>query len=177
MACTGISRDTGGVILKAPNLIRKVILAGTSPAGGEGIEKVGPVSGPLIIKGILTFRDPTFYLFFTSTANGRGAAKAFMERLQERRTDRDKLIAMGAFLRQLKAIKAWGMQAQQDLGAIRQPVWWRMAITISWCRAATRSIWRGVCQMQNSSSMKTPGMEAFSSITKFVKKALAFLEA
>ena len=47
-----------------------------------------------------------------STANGRRAAKAFLERLQERRTDRDKPITMAAFLRQLKAIKAWGTQAQ-----------------------------------------------------------------
>lgn len=29
---------------------------------------------------------------------------------------------MTAFLRQLKAIKAWGLQAPQDLSAIRNPV-------------------------------------------------------
>lgn len=110
------------IVLKEPDLVRKIILTGTGPAGGEGIEKVGPVSWPLIIKGMLTFRDPKFYLFFTSTANGRRAAKAFLDRLQERKVDRDEPVTMGAFLRQLKAIKAWGMQAQQDLGAIWQPV-------------------------------------------------------
>ena len=110
------------IVLKEPDLIRKVILTGTGPAGGEGIEKVGAVSWPLIIKGMLTFRDPKFYLFFTSTAKGRRAAKDFLRRLQARQADRDKPIAVGAFLRQLKAIKAWGTQAQQDLGAIRTPV-------------------------------------------------------
>jgi hypothetical protein len=35
------------------------------------------VPWPLILKGMLTFRDPKFYLFLTSTANGRPAAKAF----------------------------------------------------------------------------------------------------
>ena len=110
------------IVLKEPDLVRKLILTGTGPAGGEGIEKVGPVSWPLIIKGMLTFRDPKFYLFFTSTANGRRAANDFLERLKERQVDRDKPITMAAFLRQLKAIKAWGMQARQDLGAIRQPV-------------------------------------------------------
>jgi pimeloyl-ACP methyl ester carboxylesterase len=110
------------IVLKEPDLIRKVILTGTGPAGGEGIEKVGAVSWPLIIKGMLTFRDSKFYLFFTSTANGRRAAKDFLRRLQERKADRDKPIAVGAFLRQLKAIKAWGTQAPQDLGAIRKPV-------------------------------------------------------
>jgi len=56
------------VALKAPGLVRKLILTGTGPAGGVGIDKGGAVSWPLIIKGLLTFRDPKFYLFFTSTA-------------------------------------------------------------------------------------------------------------
>src|SRR5689334_10175901 len=110
------------IVLKEPNLIRKLILAGTGPAGGKGIEQVGPASWPLIIKAMLTFRDPKYYLFFTSAANSRRAAKEFLERLKERKADRDKPIAMGAFLRQLKAIKAWGKQAPQDLTAIPKPV-------------------------------------------------------
>ena len=110
------------IVLKEPNLIRKLILAGTGPAGGEGIEKVGPVSWPLIIKGMLTFRDPKYYLLFTSTANSRRAAKDFLDRLKERKADRDKPITVGAFLRQLKAIKAWGKQAPQDLSVILKPI-------------------------------------------------------
>ena len=49
------------IALKEPNLIRKLILAGTGPAGGQGIEQVGPVSWPLIIKGMLTFREGLFW--------------------------------------------------------------------------------------------------------------------
>lgn len=110
------------VALKAAGLVRKLILAGTGPAGGKGIERVGRVSWPLILKGLLTRRDPKTYLFFTSTANGRQAANAFLSRLQERRTDRDKGPTPNAFWRQLKAITAWGQQPRQDLGAIRIPV-------------------------------------------------------
>jgi pimeloyl-ACP methyl ester carboxylesterase len=110
------------ITLKAPDLVRKLILTGTGPAGGAGIDKVGRVSWPLIVKGLLTRRDPKFYLFFTSTANGRQAANAFLERLKERKGNRDKEPTPGAFLRQLKAIKAWGKQAPQDLGSIRIPV-------------------------------------------------------
>src|SRR3954471_7396046 len=110
------------ITLKAPDLVRKLILTGTGPAGGEGIDKVWPVSWPLMIKGFLTLRDPKFYLFFTSTANGHRAAKAFLERLKERKADRDKGPTPEAFLRQLKAIKSWGRQTPQDLGSIRIPV-------------------------------------------------------
>ena len=110
------------IVRKEPDLIRKLILAGTGPAGGDGIEQVGPVSWPLIIKGMLTFRDPKYYLFFTSAANSRRAAKDFLERLKERKADRDKPITLAAFLRQLKAIKAWGKQAPQDLSVILKPI-------------------------------------------------------
>ena len=97
------------ITLKAPDLVRKLILAGTGPAGGKGIEKVGAVSWPLMIKGLLTLRDPKTYLFFTSTANGRRAAKAFLDRLKERKAGRDK----GLTPRRLPA----ATQGDQSLGA------------------------------------------------------------
>lgn len=110
------------ITLKAPGLVRKLILTGTGPAGGAGIAKVGAVSWPLIIKGMLTLRDPKTYLFFTSTANGRRAARDFLARLKERKLDRDKGPTARAFLRQLAAIKAWGRQVPQNLGRIGIPV-------------------------------------------------------
>jgi pimeloyl-ACP methyl ester carboxylesterase len=110
------------VALKVPNLVRKLILTGTGPAGGQGIDRVGAVSWPLMVKGLLTLRDPKTYLFFTATANGRQAARAFLKRLKERRAGRDKGPTPRAFLRQLKAIKAWGQQAPQDLAHLRMPV-------------------------------------------------------
>lgn len=110
------------IALKAPGLIRKLILTGTGLAGGKGIERVGAVSWPLMIKGLLTLRDPKFYLFFTSTANGRRAAKSFLNRLKERKSARDKGPNPSAFLRQLKAIKAWGRQRPQNLDRIAIPV-------------------------------------------------------
>ena len=110
------------VVMQAPGLVRKLILTGTGPAGGDGIARVGAVSWPLIIKGLLTFRDPKTYLFFTGTANGRSAAKSFLARLTERKADRDKGPTPRAFLRQLAAIHAWGRLAPQDLGRIGIPV-------------------------------------------------------
>ena len=110
------------VVLKAPHLVRKLILTGTGPAGGQGIARMAAVSFPLILKGLLTFRDPKFYLFFTSTRNGQRAANAFLNRLKERKLNRDKAPSNSAFLRQLKAIEAWGRQAPQDLGTINIPV-------------------------------------------------------
>ncbi|TXN06788.1 alpha/beta hydrolase [Methylobacterium sp. WL103] len=110
------------VALREPALVRRLILAGTGPAGGTGIDKVGSVSWPLIVKGLLTFRDPKTYLFFTASEASRRAAKAFLGRLKERTSDRDPSVGIGAFRRQLKAIHAWGRQGPQDLGRIERPV-------------------------------------------------------
>lgn len=109
------------IVLRAPELVRKLILTGTGPAGGEGIDKVWTVSWPLMLKGLLTLRDPKFYLFFTASANSQKAASAFLKRLKERKNDRDKGPTPTAFLRQLKAIKTWGRQMPQGLSHIRIP--------------------------------------------------------
>jgi pimeloyl-ACP methyl ester carboxylesterase len=105
-----------------PQLVRKLILAGTGPAGGQGIDKVTPITLFDIFRAALTFKDPKEYLFFTRTADGKAAARQFVNRLKERTTDRDKPISVTAFRNQLKAIHAWGRQEPADLAVIHHPV-------------------------------------------------------
>jgi pimeloyl-ACP methyl ester carboxylesterase len=105
-----------------PRLVRKIILAGTGPAGGHGIDKVPALAVSATIKAALARQDPKLSLFFTHTASGRRAGRAFLGRLKERTDNRDKDIALPSFRAQLKAVKRWGRQAPSDLSAIRQPV-------------------------------------------------------
>jgi pimeloyl-ACP methyl ester carboxylesterase len=46
------------IVLKEPRLVRRMILAGTGPAGGVGIDKVTQVTIRDMIKAALTFRHP-----------------------------------------------------------------------------------------------------------------------
>jgi pimeloyl-ACP methyl ester carboxylesterase len=110
------------IALEAPDLVRKIILAGTGPAGGEGIDQVTSVTVRDMIRAGLTFKHPEYYLFFTESANGRRAAADFLQRLKERDVNRDKGVSVAAFRNQLKAIHAWGVQKPADLSRIRQPV-------------------------------------------------------
>jgi pimeloyl-ACP methyl ester carboxylesterase len=105
-----------------PHLVRKMILAGTGPAGGPGIDKVTSITVRDMIKGAMTFKHPEYYLFFTETRNGRRAAREFLHRLKERAENRDKAVSIAAFIAQLKAIRAWGRQPPADLSRIHQPV-------------------------------------------------------
>ena len=75
---------TQELLLVEPNLARKIILAGTGPRGGEGVSAVVGLTYKDIFKGLFSFRDPKFYLFFTQNKVGKVAAKAFLNRLKER---------------------------------------------------------------------------------------------
>jgi pimeloyl-ACP methyl ester carboxylesterase len=117
----------GGMIAQViaqqhPQLVRKMIIAGTGPAGGEGIDKVTRISYLDTARGLLTRQDPKQFLFFTRTANGRRAGKEFLARLEERTNDRDKAISVTSFRAQLKAIHRWGRDKPADLASIHQPV-------------------------------------------------------
>jgi pimeloyl-ACP methyl ester carboxylesterase len=117
----------GGMIAQViaheqPQLVRRMIIAGTGPAAGEGIDKVTRISLLDIGRGLLTRQDPKQFLFFTRTPNGRRAGKEFLARLEERTDDRDKAISVRSFRAQLKAIHRWGQQQSADLSSIHQPV-------------------------------------------------------
>jgi pimeloyl-ACP methyl ester carboxylesterase len=117
----------GGMIAQViaqqqPQLVRKMIIAGTGPAGGEGIDKVTRITYLDTARGLLTRQDPKQFLFFTRTPNGRRAGKEFLARLEERTNDRDKAISVRSFRAQLKAIHRWGQQKPADLASIHQPV-------------------------------------------------------
>lgn len=110
------------IALKDPSLVRKMILAGTGPAGGVGISSVAGVANLDLLRGLFTGQDPKQFLFFTRTPNGIEAGKAFLKRLSERTDNRDKDISVSAYVAQLQALSAWGKKAPADLSRIRQPV-------------------------------------------------------
>ena len=110
------------VALQAPDLVRRMILAGTGPRGGEGIDEITKVAAVAYLKAALTFKDPRNYLFFPRTPTGKRAAKDYLTRLKERKTGRDKRISLQARRAQLKAIRAAGRHEPDDLSLITQPV-------------------------------------------------------
>lgn len=110
------------IVLKEPQLVRKMILAGTGPAGGEGINAVAGVTFYDMLRGFFTGQDAKQFLFFTRTPNGIEAGKAFLERLKERSENRDKEISVSAFLAQLEALRTWGRKEPADLSVVKQPV-------------------------------------------------------
>ena len=122
-----LSFSMGGMIAQEllelePTLIRKVILTGTGPRGGKGIENVTKISNQDLVRAIFTLKDVKTYLFFTRTLNGKRKAKEFLARIKERKHNRDKMISLKGYLTQLKAINRWGKSTPADLSKIKQPI-------------------------------------------------------
>jgi pimeloyl-ACP methyl ester carboxylesterase len=98
----------GGMIVQQlahdyPKLLRRIILLGTGPRGGEGMtftelsaqEKADPVRFLL-------------NAFFAPTETSQTAGKAFLGRLEWRRDDRDLPVSKKSAEGQLNAIREWG---------------------------------------------------------------------
>ncbi len=110
------------IALMAPQLVRRMILTGTGPAGGEGIRQVARVTYLDMLRGWLTLQDPKQFLFFTRTPEGIRAGKAFLQRLKERTADRDRPVTVAALQAQLKALRRWGEKPPADLSKLHHPV-------------------------------------------------------
>ncbi|MGF0116973.1 alpha/beta fold hydrolase [Promicromonospora sp. Marseille-Q5078] len=109
------------LIVKHPDLVRRLVLTGTGPRGGKDMDKVVGVTYWDMLRATLTRSDPKEFLFFNRDKVGKRAGKEFVERLKERATDRDRDISLKAFRTQLKAIQRYGRSAPSDLSVITQP--------------------------------------------------------
>jgi pimeloyl-ACP methyl ester carboxylesterase len=81
----------GGMIAQViaheePHLVRRMIIAGSGPAAGDGIDNVTRITYLDTARGLLTRQDPKQFLFFTRTRNGRRAGKEFLAGWRNART-------------------------------------------------------------------------------------------
>jgi pimeloyl-ACP methyl ester carboxylesterase len=109
------------LVLKHPDLVRRLVLTGTGPRGGKDMDKVVLTTYLDLLRSALRRVDVKELLFFNRNETGKRAAKSFLARLQERTADRDKDITLQAFNTQLFAIRRFGRSQPADLSTITQP--------------------------------------------------------
>jgi pimeloyl-ACP methyl ester carboxylesterase len=102
----------GGMIAQViaeqrPDLVRRVILAGTAPAGDHGPAATGAVLQSAVEKAGAQGKHPKHFLFFSPTASSQAAADAFLARLDERTADRDAPVSNETIGAQLTALAKW----------------------------------------------------------------------
>ena len=107
---------------KHPDLVRRIILAGTSAAGGEGVSNVGAVLQNAVARATAEKGHPKQSLFFTQSHDGQKAAAEFLQRLAVRQQDRDLPATQETIVAQVTAITKWGMAPKPASLDIQHPV-------------------------------------------------------
>src|SRR6202047_4919765 len=94
---------------KHPDLVRRMILAGTSAAGGAGVSNVASVLQNAVARATAEKKHPKQSLFFTQSQDGQKAAAEFLQRLGTRQQDRDLPATQETIVAQVTAITKWGL--------------------------------------------------------------------
>ena len=129
-ACDVLGFSLGGMIaqqmaLERPSLIRRLILVGTAPRGGEDIMHVErPPLSPLFQDPLLAGLTRLQKLFFAPSATSQAAGAAFIARISQRTQDRDPVSGPEVAQAQVAAFRAWERVTGErfaDLKRIGQP--------------------------------------------------------
>ena len=112
------------IALQAPDLVRRLILVGTGPRGGQGMELLTQVAGRIFGA---TY-DPPEHLWlavlFSPSAAGQAAGLEFLKRKHLRQEGRDPEVNDKVSPAQIEAMGKWGVQQEGSydyLKTIKQP--------------------------------------------------------
>jgi len=129
-SCDVLGFSLGGMVaqqiaLDRPSIFRKMVLVGTAPRGGEDImhlEKPSlakPLQDPSL-KGYSVLQK----IFFAPTESSQSAGEAFVDRLMQRKEDREPVSGPEVAQAQMAAFRDWEKFTGRrfaELAAIRQP--------------------------------------------------------
>ncbi len=108
------------IALARPSLVRKMILAGTAPEGGEDImhmekPELSQITNDPAIPGL----QKLVHLFFPRTTAGRAAGEAFVARLAERTSDREPVSGPAVAMAQIAAFRGWEQVTGERFAKLR----------------------------------------------------------
>jgi pimeloyl-ACP methyl ester carboxylesterase len=99
------------IAVDRPELVRRLVLVGTGPRGGEGMDELDPDVAPLFG----TVYDPQdlmwLPIFFSPSGKSQAAGRQFLERIRARTDDRDVPVSEATVAAHLAAAHQWGVPA------------------------------------------------------------------
>jgi pimeloyl-ACP methyl ester carboxylesterase len=108
-----------------PELVRRLILVGTGPRGGEGMGQLAPDVTPLF-ETVYEPRDLMWLpIFFSPSEASQAAGRHFLERIRARTENRDVPVSEATVAAHLAAAREWGVAAPgsfEYLKGITHPV-------------------------------------------------------
>jgi pimeloyl-ACP methyl ester carboxylesterase len=112
------------IALQAPDLVRRLVLVGTGPRGGEGMATLTPEAQEIF--GAAYDKPDHLWLrvHFTQSEKSQAAGREFLKRLRLRAENRDPEVNEKVAPAQIAAIGEWGAPREKPfeyLKSIRQP--------------------------------------------------------
>jgi pimeloyl-ACP methyl ester carboxylesterase len=112
------------IALQAPDLVRKLILVGTGPRGGAGMDTLTPEAQAIFGKSYDPAENLWLGVHFTPSDASQAAGRKFLDRTHRRIENRDPEVNEEVAPAQIEALGKWGVQranASDYLAAISQP--------------------------------------------------------
>jgi pimeloyl-ACP methyl ester carboxylesterase len=112
------------IALQAPDLVRRLVLVGTGPRGGEGMATLTPEAQEIFGA---SYDEPDHLwlrVHFTTSGKSQAAGREFLKRFRLRAKNRDPEVNDKVAPAQLEAISEWGALRDKPfeyLKSIRQP--------------------------------------------------------
>ena len=113
------------VALERPDLVRKVILIGSAPRGGDGMASLTPEFQAMLAKKYEPADTILLTTFFNPTPGSQAAGRKFLDRIRLRQANRDPNPGPDVYGAQVAAFAAWGAPSASSsdyLKSIKQPV-------------------------------------------------------
>jgi pimeloyl-ACP methyl ester carboxylesterase len=109
---------------QAPGLVRKLILVGTGPRGGEGMANLTPEAQQIFGASYENPDHLWLAVHFTRSEASQAAGRGFLKRFRLRKENRDPEVNEKVAPAQLEALGKWGIRFKGSydyLNSIRQP--------------------------------------------------------
>jgi pimeloyl-ACP methyl ester carboxylesterase len=112
------------IAVDRPELVRRLILVGTGPRGGDGMAQRNPDVAPLFER-VYDPQDLMWLpIFFSPSEPSQAAGRRFLERIRARTEDRDVPVSQGTVAAHSAAAREWGAGSKGSfdyLKRIRHP--------------------------------------------------------
>src|SRR5438128_4979943 len=111
------------ITLRAPDLVRRLIVDGTGPRGGQGMESLTQAAGRLFGATYDPPEDVWLAVKFSPSAAGQAAGREFLKRTHLRQVGRDPEVNDKVSPAQVEAMEKWGVQREgsyDSLNTIKQ---------------------------------------------------------
>jgi pimeloyl-ACP methyl ester carboxylesterase len=111
---------TQALVIAEPGLVRRLILVGSGPRGGEGMATLTPEAQAAFSAKYPHPDDVWLSVFFTPSQNSQAAGRAFLKRFRRRVAGRDPEIGRDVEPAQVTAIYKWGIEAADGFDYLRK---------------------------------------------------------